>query len=886
MGMLHGIRARIRALARPTVATRDLDEEIRFHLDRETDNNIRLGMHPDEARRLALAHFGGVQRVREEHHDVRRPHWVEDFTGDVRFALRSLRRTPVLTTAAVVTLALGIGANAAIFSAVNAVVLQPLPMPHPERLMMLWEENPEKNWYKQTAAPANYLDWRAQVPAFANVAAYADFLGQSTLTERGEPRLVNFALVTGNFFDVAGVRPLLGRALTDAETWRVGNEQGVAVLSYRGWRTQFGQDPGVIGKTIVLDGQRVQVVGVMPEGFAFPFETVELWKSIGWKPAARADVGFRRAHWIRAIARLRPGVSEEEANTQLQAVAARLKQQYPATNKYMGAGMTPLHEFLVGDTRLPLLVLLTAVALLLLIACANVGSLLLVQAAGRGREAALRLALGAGRSRLVRQALTESLVLSSIGGAFGLVLGWAGTHVLRGLQPPQMLRVTEFGVDGAVLLYVVLITMASGALFGLAPALWTRHRDPAEALKDGSRSGSQGRSVKRWGDALVIGEVALALMMTVGAGLLVRSFWELRNVDPGFDAHGVLAVQIGLSQRYDSASKMHSFWDQLTERSRALPGVSHVALVSDVPLTGTSYTSDFIAAGRPADGYGAEVGHRQVSRDYFAAMRVPLIRGRVFTQEDRAGSPRVAIINNALAHSYFRGQDPIGQRIAFDKVPDAGSTWRTIVGVVGDEHQSALSAAPKIEIFESTDQQASNQNYLLLKTSRDPASLTDGVRRAIHDLDPSLAIVSSRPMTAVRDDALARARFLTTLLLAFAVVGLSLSIVGVYGLLAQLSRNRTREMGIRLALGAPRERIRWLVVRHGLGVTAAGLCLGGSVAILASRVMRALLFNVAPNDPLTLTAVALLLAGTSALAAWIPALKASRADPANALRAD
>ncbi len=885
MEILMGLRARLRAFFRPAAADRELNDEIGFHIDLETDKNVRLGMAPTEARRVAVAHFGGVQRVREEHHDVRRPHWIDDAVSDVRFALRSLRRTPGLTAAAVVTLALGIGANAAIFSAVNAVVLQPLPVPHSEQLMMLWEENPEKNWYKQTAAPANYLDWREQIPAFQDIAAYADFPARATLTGRGDPQLLTLARVTGNFFSVASIRPVLGRALTDDETWS-NNQTRSAVLSFRGWRDRFGSDASIVGKTIQLNGRGVQVVGVMPQGFALPFEDVDAWLAIGWDPADRADVSFRRAHWIRAIGRLKPGVSRAQANVQLQAVMGRLKVQYPETNKFMGAGMTPLQEFLVGDTRLPLLVLMAAVALLLLIACANVGNLLLIQAAGRGREAALRLALGAGRFRLVRQAITESLVLSAIGGACGLVLGWAGTHVLQNMQPAQMLRVSHFGVDRTVLAYVVLVTTVSGLLFGLAPALWTRHRDPAEALKNGSRSGSQGRRVKRWGDALVIGEVALALVMTVGAGLLVRSFWQLRHVDPGFEAEGVLAVDVGLSQRYDSIAKMTTFWTQVLERGRALPGVTHAALVSDIPLTGTTYTSDFIAAGRPAAGYMAEVGHRQVSADYFATMQVPLLLGRTFTAADRRSAPRVVLINSALAKSYFRGQDPIGQRVTYDKVPNDKSVWRTIVGVVGDEHQSALNTAAKIEFLEPDEQEVSAQNYILLKTTGDPAALTPAVRQIVHDLDPSLAILSSRPMTAVRDDALARARFLTTLLLAFAVVGLVLSIVGVYGLLAQLSRNRTREMGIRLALGAPQSGVRWLVIRHGLGVTAAGLCIGGAVTLVASRAMTALLFNVPPNDPLTLATVAALLAATSLVAAWIPARKASNADPASALRSD
>jgi predicted permease len=392
--------------------------------------------------------------------------------------------------------------------------------------------------------------------------------------------------------------------------------------------------------------------------------------------------------------------------------------------------------------------------------------------------------------------------------------------------------------------------------------------------------------VRRWGDALVAGEVAIALLLTLGGGLLARSFWSLRHVDAGFDPNGVLAVQVDLSRRYDDVPKVTAFWNDLIDRARALPGVTSAAYVSDVPLTGTSYTSDFTAAGRPADGYGSEVGHRMVSPDYFATMHVPVLRGRGFAASDIRTSPRVVVINERLARTYFKDQDPIGQRIVFDKVPDSASVWRTIVGVVGDEHQAALEREPQIEIFESTGQQTETAFYLLLRTTGDPSALSAPVRAIVRSLDPSLAIVSSRPMTAVVADALARAKFLTTLLLAFAVVGLVLSIVGVYGLLAQLSRNRTREMGIRLALGAPRSGVRWLVIRHGLAVTALGLGVGGVVALAASRVMAALLFKVAPNDPVTLVTVAVLLAATSVLAAWIPAHRASNADPVSALRGD
>ena len=883
MSILHALRARLRALFRPTAADRSLTDEIRFHIDLETEKNVRLGMNADEARRRAVAHFGGVQRVREDHRDVRPMRWLEDGIADARFALRSLRRAPALGVVAVVTLALGIGANVAIFSAVNAVVLRPLPFPAPDRLAMITEENPEKHWHLQEAAPANVLDWRAGVPAFQDVTAYADFLGTSTLTGRGDPQTIQLVYTMGNFFSVMGARAALGRTVSDEETWK---PAAVAVLSDRAWRTRFGGDSSIIGKSLTLDGRDFQVVGVMPPGFTYPFENVDAWRSIGWDPADRSDVGFRRAHWVRAVARLKAGVSLQTADARLQSVVSRLKKDYPATNKYMGAMILPLQSFLVGDTRLPLLLLLTSVAFLLLIACANVGNLLLVQAAGREREAALRLALGAGRGRLVRQALTESLILSSLGGAAGLLVGWAGTRALVRLQPDGMLRVHNFGVDAMVLGYVLAITVVSGLIFGVAPALWMRRRDPAASLKDGGRGVGQGLRAKRWGEALVVGEVALAVLMTTGAGLIVRSFLQIRDVNPGFDSHGVLTAQIGLNRSYDSLTKIGAFMSQLQARSGAIPGVASVALATSIPFEGFAYTSDFIAYGRAANDYGTEIGHRTLSASYFKTMKVPLVSGRMFDETDRIGSPPVVLINDVLAKTYFRGQNPVGQRIAFDKVPTDKSTWYTIIGVVANEHVQALDIAPRIEAFKAASQEPPNGTFVLLRTSGDPSSLVSALRGVVHDLDPSLALIDPKPMDDLRDASMARIRFLTTMLLGFALVGVVLAVVGVYGVLAHISRNRTREMGIRVALGAQTSQVRWLVVRHGLALTLGGLSVGLIAALFATRLMSKLLFNVAPNDPLTLVGVSVLLAGTSVLAASLPARRAARVDPAIALRAD
>jgi putative ABC transport system permease protein len=886
MGFLRGIAAHLRGLVRHGTTDRELDDEIRFHIERETEKNVRLGMAPEQARRRALADFGGVRRVKEEHRDVRGVTHVEELGKDVRFALRTLRRAPALTVAAIVTLALGVGANTAIFSVVNAVILRPLPFPNAERLVMLWEENPDRGWYKQTAAPANVLDWRAQVPAFQDVAFYSDGTGTSTLAgEGGAPQIIVDVNVSGNFFSVLGVRAERGRSFTYEETWATGTN--VVIISHRLWQTRFSGSADVVGRTVHLDGRQVQIVGVMPASFAFPSEGVDAWNPLGLSPTAREQVWFRRAHWQRVIARIKPGVSHEQANTQLQQVVRRLQEKYPETNTHMGAGMTPLHEFLVGDTRRPLLVLLGAVGLLLLIACANVGNLMLVQAAGREREVALRLALGAGRGRVVRQALTESLVLSAIGGAAGLLVGWLGTRVLVAMQPRGLLRVSEVSPDWRVLLYILVITTASGLLFGIAPALWTSRRIPSEALKDGGRGGSQGRRMRRWGDALAIGEVALSLLLMVGAGLLVRSFLQLRNVNPGFDATGVLAGRIDLPQgKYDTDAKSSVFQAEFLKRVRALPGVTAAAFVSPLPLTGGGWTSDVTAEGRRPGDHGVELVHRRVSPGYFKTMRVPLIRGRDFTDADQATSGNVIVINEAFAKSYFRGQDPIGKRVAFDRNPDSTSTWNTIVGIVGNEHQETLALESRPEAIGVLPQDGTNNAVLVVRTTGDPAALTPSVKRVLADVDPGVAFGSPGTMEGIRAASLAKERFMMTLLLVFAGVGLVLAVVGVYGVLAQIARRRVREMGIRIALGAQEAQVRWMIVRYGLRLAITGLVLGGVAGLLATRSLQSMLFQVPAADPVTFIGVGLLLATTSAVASWLPALRASKADPASALRSE
>jgi putative ABC transport system permease protein len=879
------IRLRLRAALRRRAADRELDEEIRFHLEREQEKNVSAGMSDTDAWRRAYVAFGGVQQVREAHREVRGVPWLADLTSDMRVALRALVRRPALAGAAVITLALGIGANTAIFSAVDSVILKPLPFPAPDRLVMLGENNPEKNWHMQTAAGANYLDWREQVGAFQDVAAYTDGTGHTTLTGAGDPQLLSIAAVTGNFFTVLGGRAELGRGFVDDETWDTTGT--LVVLSDHAWRTHFGSDPHIVGRTIQLNGRPRQVIGVMSPGFTFPSSTVDVWISQGWDRAVRTKIFFRRAHWLRVIARMKAGVSVDEANAQFQVVVRRLQQQYPATNRVMGAGMVPLHTYLVGDTRTALLVLLAASGLLLLIACANVGNLMLVHATGCAPEVALRLALGAGPWRLTRQVLTESLVLSSLGGAAGLALAWAGTRTIALLAPHGTLPDTGIHLNWGVLLYTLAITTASGIAFGIAPALWSARRAPGDALKEGGRSPHDGRRMRRWGEALAVAEIALALMLTSGAGLLVRSLWRLQHVPPGFDPHGVLAVGLELPQiRYDTTPKINAFDDALTTRVRALRGVTDAAIVSNLPLTGTEWTSDFSIAGRRLDEFGSEVAHREVGPEYFRAMHEPLRAGRVFNAGDRDGSTRNVVINDVLAGRFFAGQNPIGQRLTFDRVPDSSSVWRTIIGVVGSEHQTSLDTDPKIEIFTPQAQEPSGNIFLIVRAQDTPMALTPQIRAIVHDIDPEQAIVSTQTLDDIVATSMARARFLTTLLLVFAAVGLALAVVGVYGVMAQLAQRRTREMGIRLALGAPARAVRWLIVRHALGMVVPGLVIGTGAALLATQALRSVLYHVAPTDPLTFVAVPLALALSALVASWLPAAQASRADPAQALHVE
>ena len=884
--MLRSLGLRLRAFFAPARVRAELEDELHFHMEEQARAYMREGMTADEAARRARLKFGIMEATASPDAGDRAANNAAELLRDVRYAARTLWHDRGLAVAGVLTLALGIGATTAVFSAVNAVMLRELPFADSDRLVAVWEENPERGWYKNVVAPANFLDWRDRVEAFESIAGYTDFLTNVTLVGDGEPRLLAMAYATGNFLQTLGVRPALGRSFSAEDDWDRG--QRPAIISHRLWREQFRGDSAVIGRTISLGGQRRwEIIGVMPEQFAIPTPTTDIWTPVLWPAADRGAAYFRRGHWMRAIARLQPGVSLQGANASLQAVARQLQIEHPVLNSRMGAGITPIREWIVGDTKKPLLILLAAAAVLLLIACVNVGNLMLVHALGRSRDVSLRFALGATRARVARQALTESLVLSAIGGAVGIALAWAGARALLALQPAGMLPVAGISLDHRVWMLALAITTASGLVFGMAPALLATRQSPADALNSGGRAVAGG-GMRRWTRQLVVAEVALAVMLTVGAGLLLRSYDRLSKVPPGFDPAGVLTLTVTASgARYDSAYKVINFYSSFLDEVEALPGVERVAAVRQLPATVTSWSSGMSIQGRAPLGQ-TDILHREVLGDYFRVMRVPLLHGRTFTETDAEVSERVVVVNDALVREFFPNENPIGLRISFDRFPDSTSTWRTIVGVVGSERQGSLAMPPRPEIFAPARQDPPRRMTLVarVRDGQDPLAIAGPARQAVRGLDSLLAIEHLRPMTHVHSQALSRERFLGALVFVFAASGIVLALVGVFGVVAQLVQSRWREMGIRIALGAQRAQVRWMVVGHGARLLTLGTFAGLLAAALSTRVLESLLFEVRPLDPATYAGVAALVTVGGLIAAWIPAARASGANPAVTLRAE
>jgi putative ABC transport system permease protein len=820
---------------------------------------------------------GRNQRIR------RRTGMLADLGQDARYAVRAMVRAPAFAGLVILVLALGIGANTAIFSVVNAALLRPLPAASPERLVTIRESNPEFDWIAQVAAPANMLDWKEQVRAFEDVGGHAG-VGNLTLTGAGEPELVRDVDVTGNFFDVLGVRAAHGRALRFEETWS--DAPRVVVLSDGFWARRFGRAPDVLGRQLTLNGFDYEVVGIMPPGFTFPGDRVDVWRPMRWASEDRTALYFRRAHWVQTVARLAPDVTIEEAEAQLQVVVRRLAEQYPETNRVMGAHVYPLHAFLVGDVRAPLLLLQGAVLLLLLVACANAGNLVLVRAAGRRRELAVRSALGAGSGRVARLVLTESVLLSLAGGVLGVALGLGTVRALSGLLPPTLPGLDGFGLELRVLGFALGLTLLAGLVFGGAPALHAARTGLADTLREGGRGGSAGRRTLRAANALVVVEIAVALILVLGAGLLVRSFAALREVDPGFEIEDRFTARVMLpGARYDSASKILPFYERLLERVRSAPGVRAAGMAANTPLASSGYTSQFFLEGWPPGRFGAEVMHQRVMPGWLETMGVTVLLGRTIEKTDRSDTEPVVLINETLRRQFFGNEDPLGRRIAFS-APGPETVWKRIVGVVGNMHQDDLASAPRIEVYHPVTQNVTASMAIVVHGGGFPDAQIRLLRSAVAELDPDIPLADAESLAQIYARSMRQDRFLLALLTGFAGLALVLAALGVYGVASQAARRRTQEIGIRVALGARRADVARLILRQALRLTAAGVLVGIIGGLVATRLMESVLFGVAPRDPLTFVAVPLLLALMALLATWLPARAATRVDPVVALRAE
>ena len=795
---------------------------------------------------------------------------------DVRFGTRMLLRRPGFSAAVVLMLALGIGVNAAIFSVFKAVLLQPLPYPDAERLVQVWEIDPDLGG-RNTISPVNWADWRERCESFDDIAVYE--YDPLTLTGQGEPRRLVGAMVSHGFFDILGVQPLLGRTFLPEED-RPGGDR-VVVLSHPLWQRSFGGDPDWVGKSITLEGHTFAIVGVMPAGFAFPNTATQLWA-----PLAVEIVPDRRGnHYLYGVAKLAEGSDVDRAQAEIDAVALQLAADFPDTNANSGVELVPLHEETVGQARSALWILLAAVTLVLLIACANVANLLLARGRVRQREIAVRSALGAGRTCLVRQLLTESVLMALIAGALGALLAAWGVDLFLWLSGGGVPRRHEIGVDPGVFAFAFAISVGTGLLCGMAPALQATAQNVGEALKETSRGSSGGRRRRRAHGALVVVEVALALLLLVGGGLLARSFVRLQSVDPGFVADGLLTFQISLPVvKYPESHQQAEFFRRAIERVALVQGVLHAGATRGLPYAGSRSQSSFTIEGRPPtpDGPPRHADYRLASPGFFRAMNIPLLSGRLLEEGDDAGSAMVAVINETMAERFWPGEDPIGRQIS----PGNPPTTREIVGIVGDVKQQGLHSPPAHAIYVPYAQRPHYKMSLVARTRVEPYSLIPAIRRAVREIDPDQPIYGIATMQARLDGSIAPQRFSMSLLMVFAASALLLALVGVYGVLSYAVNERTHEIGIRMALGASRGDVLRLIVGRGLVLCGTGVAIGLLGALGLTRILAGMLFGVTPTDPVVLAGTSLLLVAAGLLASLLPALRAARVEPQRALRCE
>jgi putative ABC transport system permease protein len=823
--------------------------------------------------RIAMARLERVSGLREFR---RWRWWMHALIQDLRYAVRMLVAQPGASLIALLTLALGIGANTAIFSAVNAVLLRPLPYNDPDRLVMVWEKRATEGVFNNVVAPADYIDWARMNAVFESTAAVWSVT--TDLTGSGEPARLFTGLVSPPFFDVLGIRPALGRSFRSEE--RMPGQQRVAMLGHALWQNRFGSDANVIGRTISLNGVPYEIVGVLAATFEYPDSAIEIWTPLalegGSEPPSRSN------HFLSVYARLKPGVTLERARADMDRVGAQLSQQYPDTNRRHGAWVIPLSEELTRPIKSRLLLLLAAVGFVLLIACVNVANLLLARAAARRREVAVRGALGASRARLIGQALTESLVLAVVGGMAGLLVAKWGVDLLRSLTPADALIVgrDHLGLNTRVLLFSLALSIVTGTLFGLVPALQFASEDLNDALKDGGRSPIGVR--RRLRMTLVVSEIALASLLLVGAGLALRSFQTVLHAEAGLTTNGVLTAFVTLPfRRYQTEEKILSTFDQIEERFRSIPGVRRVGATAALPLTGQGSRRGIIVEGyEPAPDTPTRAHPRPVTPDYFSALGIQVIAGRSFTTADRAGAPPVTIINETMARRYWPNASPLGKRVLFVGTKD----WREVVGIVRDVRHWGLDQPVNPEMYLPVRQYPWSGLTFVMATDKDPGSLATAVREQLRGVDPDLPLSNVRTMEAVAATSVATRRVGMQLLGVFGALALILAAAGIYGVMAHLVTLRTGEIGVRMTMGARPGDVMRLVLKEALVQAVIGLTIGLTAALVLMRSFRSWLYEVSPTDPITLASVAVVLLATALLACLVPARRAMRVDPVTALR--
>jgi putative ABC transport system permease protein len=867
---------------------RELEDEIRSHLEMQIEDNRRQGMSPDDAQFAALRKFGGVEQVKEVYRDRRGLPVVETTLQDLRYGLRMLLKHKGFTVVAVLTLALGIGANTVIFSVVNTVLLRPLPLPEPERLMTFWHSAPAKGLPEVNLNDPLFAFYRDRSLMFEKLAAYE--IARSVLTGTGEAELLIGARVSFGYFETLGQAPLHGRTFLPQED--APGQTDVVILSHGLWQRRFGGELKIVGQTIQLNNSPRVVVGIMPPGFDFPH------------PAERSDLSDHMQFWVpkglnvqnlnswnlSAIGRLKPGVTAAAAQREIAALWEDFARQYDAqlgSIMTLGAGastvMMPLERRIAREVRAPLLVLLGAVVFVLLIACANLANLLLARAASRSREFAVRQCLGASGLRIARQLLTESLLLALVGAAVGLLLAAWNVNALRGLSAAQIPRLELIQLDWTILLFALAVTLLTGVLCGLAPALRSARVNLQEAIKEGARGSASG-SNRRLNYAFVISQLALSLVLLIGAALLLQSFKNLLAVNPGFRPENVLTGQMLLPEsRYPANAQVKSFYEQLLDRVRGMPGVQAAELCQVVPFSGGGGGAPFTVEGHePRSGEPAKVSWwRSVTPGYFAAMGMPVLKGRPFQPADTETSPPVAIVDEKLARTYWPGEDPIGKRIRI-----GNGSWMTVVGVVPSVKNRSLNEDTNPYVYQPYAQWVRRETSLVIRTTNDPAALAPAVRQQIASLDPELPFFKVTTIEQAMARTLITRRLTNLLLSGFALTALLLALIGIYGVMSLNVGSRTNEFGIRLALGARAADVLWLVVGQGLRLALLGVALGLGGAFGLTRLLESLLFGVKATDPLIFAGVAVVLSLAAMLACWIPARRATKVDPMVAIRSE